>query len=55
MPYLRLEALDEVTTVPALAWGGLPSALEPKLLRGEKLELVSESEVPHFPETQNEE
>ena len=49
--YLRFDALDDVTTVPALACGGLPSALDTKLLRGENPELASESALPRLPKT----
>lgn len=38
--YLRFDALDEVTTAPARAWGGEPSACAAKLLLG-----VTEAEV----------
>ena len=47
--YLRLDALDDVTTVPALAVGGLPSAVVAKLLLGENAEDTSESALPRFP------
>ena len=51
--YLRLEALEDVTTVPALADGGEPSA-KAKLLRGDaKLDsLMSDAALPRFPENQ---
>lgn len=45
-PYLRFEALDDVTTAPALAWGGEPSVWVTKLPRGVTLlESVSELTV----------
>lgn len=48
--YLRLEARDEVTTVPALAQGGEPST-PARLLRGENADDTSESALPRFPTT----
>ena len=48
---LRFEALEEVTTVPALARaGGDPSTCW-KLLRGVDIVIDSASALPRFPET----
>ena len=47
--YLLFEALDDVTTVPAFAVGGLPSAVVAKLLLGENADETSESALPRFP------
>jgi len=38
--HLRLEALEDVTTVPALAVIDVPSIVVVKLLRGEKLQAL---------------
>ena len=46
--YLLFEALEDVTTVPALAQGGEPST-PARLLRGEKADDTSESALPLFP------
>ncbi len=48
-PYLRFDALDDVTTAPALAEGGELSAVVAKLLLGENDEDTSESALPRFP------
>ena len=48
---LRLEALDDVTTVPGFARvGGDPSTCW-KLLRGVEMVIDSASTLPRFPET----
>lgn len=47
-PYLRFDALEDVTTVPAFAVGGDPSTACWKLPR---VPIDSASLLPHFPET----
>ena len=48
--YLRFDALEEVTTVPALARGGEPS-IWAKLLRGVDMLIDSASALPLVPKT----
>ena len=57
--YLRVDARDDVTTVPALADGGDPSTVVAKLLLGEYAllqelpTLISDCALSLFPKTQN--
>lgn len=49
--YLLFDALEDVTTVPALAAGGEPSTAVARLLRGENVldTVMSDSPLPLFP------